>query len=438
MSQATHRRGFGRGVVGAIGAICVLAGAAAGQEAATATLKMEPTALDPAGSREMGMMYMPSGFDLTAEQPEFVTKAPEFRTTPRWGVISIGSGEGSTRAIVVDEPEGEPARIWLDLNGNGDLTDDNDGEWPTSSTNDDGITNYSGTFVFDVRWDADGKTSEGQYGLNLYYSPVRDRINYYRAGMRTGEIVIEGETYRVRLIENDNDARFSKKFAPDAVFDADTMTKPVWVAIGGDRFDARATFQHGGVNYEPFISDDGSTLTIKPTFRVINVPRPTETRPEMLAAGAEAPQFAAMLWTGSDNNGEKQIEFAELAKDKIVVLDLWATWCGPCKAGLPHLSRIAEKVKGQDVQVIALNVYDDEAAYRRFIQANDYAFDWARDPAGREHSSSIAAQKFNVFAIPATFVIGKDGKVAAAISGYRAGDRSLEAALEKLGVKLAD
>src|SRR5690606_32053695 len=138
-----------------------------------------------------------------------------------------------------------------------------------------------------------------------------------------------------------------------AVFDPETTTKPMWIVIGGDRFDARATFQHNGINYEPFISDDGSALTTTPTFRVTTVPRPTETRPEMLAAGAESPEFAAMLWTGTgEDNGEQQFQFAEIAKDKIVVVDLWATWCGPCKAGLPHLSRIAEKVEGQDVQVI--------------------------------------------------------------------------------------
>jgi thiol-disulfide isomerase/thioredoxin len=421
----------------AVGGAMEIGGSALGQEAASATLKMEPTTLDAAGSRATGTMYMPSGLDLKAEKPAWVTATPKFRTTPRWGSLSVGSGEGSTRAVVVDEPEGAEARIWLDLNGNGDLTDDNDGTWPTSSTGDDGVTSYSGTFVFDVRWQGEeGKeATTAKYGLNFYYSPVRDRINYYRAGVRHGQITIDGQTHEIRLIDNDNDARYDKKFAPDAVA-VDPMPKPVWLLIDGDQYDARGTFQYGGINYEPFISDDGSQITIKPTFRVIRIPQPVEERPDMLAAGAAAPEFFAMMWTGSEAVPEQQFEFADVAKDKVVVLDLWASWCGPCKAGLPHLSELAEKVKGKNVRVIAMNVYDDEKAYKKFIGAHEaYAFDWARDPAGREKTGSIAAQKFNVFAIPATFVI-KDGKVVASISGYREGDHSLEAALKEAGVTL--
>jgi thiol-disulfide isomerase/thioredoxin len=123
----------------------------------------------------------------------------------------------------------------------------------------------------------------------------------------------------------------------------------------------------------------------------------------------------------------------------IVVLDLWATWCGPCVAGLPHLSKLAEKVTDQGVTVIALNSYDDEAAYRRFVsskRAELPGIRFARDPAGRERDATIAKRLFRVTAIPATYVIDKNGTIVAAISGYREGDRSLATALEKLGVKV--
>lgn len=415
--------------------------AAAEPEAATATLTIAPRPLDMAGSREHSMMYMPSSVSLVADKPAGVKKVPAFRGTPRYATVTIGAGEGSTRAIAIDEPESADPKIYLDLNGNGDLTDDGDGAWPTITPGKEGASpQLSGTWVFDVSWQSPGaEPLKGQYGLNFYRSPDRDTINYYRASWREGKIRFDGKDYDVRLIENDNDGRFNKLYDPSSPLSPENLPKPVWLILGGDRFDIRGTFGFNDYNCVARVSDDGSKLTIEPTMRQIRIPQPT-ARPTALGVGIDAPDFEAHWWNASQSADAKAETFnlSDFRGKKVVVLDLWATWCGPCIAGLPHLSEIAKAVKGQDVEVIALNVLDESAAYERFASQKgaQYSFRLARDPAGRERELSIASKLFRVSGIPQTYVIDKSGKIVCSVSGYQQGDRRVEQALVNLGIKI--
>src|SRR5206468_4322956 len=91
--------------------------------------------------------YMPQRLELKAEKPSELAKAPEL-SAPMFGILTMGTQESPTRAIVaVDEPEGQPARLYVDANGNGDLTDDPATEWqPRTSRGSDGkeLTMYLG------------------------------------------------------------------------------------------------------------------------------------------------------------------------------------------------------------------------------------------------------------------------------------------------------
>jgi len=400
----------------------------------TAKLTISERALDAARSREQGMMYMPSSARVSAERPAVVKKEPKYRGKATYATLTLGTGDANTYAIAFDEPSGEDAKVYLDLNGNGDLTDDGDGTWPTVTPADEGKSpQFSGTWVFDVSWATPGsEATKGRYGLNFYRSPDRDSINYYRASAREGKITINGVNYDVRLVENDNDARFDKLYDPSKPLSPENMPKPVWLTLGGDRFDIRATFGFNDFNYIAKVSDDGSELSLEPTMRQIRLPRPAE-RVSALGEGVEAPDFNAHWGLESST-----FKLSDFRGKKIVVIDMWATWCGPCIAGLPHLSRVAEAVKGQDVEVIALNVFDDEPAYKKFFadKSAQFAFRMARDPAGRERDASIAGNLYKVSGIPQSYVIDKSGKIVAAVSGYQQGDRRIEQALVNLGIKI--
>lgn len=417
-------------------------GGAAGDGKVECTLKLEPRKLDFEGTKAANQMYMPSGVKLAEGKPEGVTKEPAYTGTPLYGVITVGNGTPNRFVIAVDEPEGKVGKVYLDLNGNGDLTDDGTGEWPTViEGKEGGLPSYQGTWVFKPGYkNAEGQNTLGEYGLNFYHSPTRDSIFYYRASVRTGKVTINGAEYTVTMIENDNDGLFNKLYdSKKPIVVGEPMTKPVWLDLDGDKFDIRGTFPFDEMNYLATVSPDGSKLTLAPTMKVVRLPRPTE-QVKMRPAGGEAPDFQAIVWkpgqTGIDRTST--LKLSDYRGKKIVVLDMWATWCGPCMKGIPHLSKIAEAVKGQDVEVIALNSYDDEGAFVKFAngKGKDYKFTLARDPAGRESDASIAKSLYQVTGIPATYIIDKTGKIVEVVSGYSEGDTKIEQVLKGLGVKL--
>jgi thiol-disulfide isomerase/thioredoxin len=427
------------------------------------TLELQPRALDWEGNKERNLMYMPSGRKLTADKPAFVTKEPAYRAKPRYAVINLGNTDHNEYAIAFDEPEGQEPHLFADLNHDGDLTNDGSGTWDVVDRKDESI-NMRSTLVFDVRWkDASGKETAGKYGLNIYRSPDRDSVNYYRAGALTGKIAIGGKTYEVFVHEQDNDGVFDKLYDPAS---GELKTKPVLLDLDGDRFDARATFGFRDVNYMARFSPDGRSLTLVPTSRFIRLPRPgarpagatpaaggmamlgagggggaadaAADEPKLLGAGVEAPDFAVTVWDPARPVGDepRTAKLSDYKGKKIVVVDFWATWCGPCMKGLPHFNKVAESAKGQDVVFLAVNSSDDAAAFERFARTRgkEYAATLVRDPAGRDGEAIM--KRYNVRGIPAQFVIGKDGKIVTSISGYTEGDTNLETALKKLGVKL--
>jgi uncharacterized protein (TIGR03435 family) len=91
---------------------------------------------------------------------------------------------------------------------------------------------------------------------------------------------------------------------------------------------------------------------------------------------------------------------------KVVVLEFWATWCGPCVAAIPHLNELADKFKDQPVQFIAITA-EDEATIKPFLTKRPIHA-WVALDTDRAMNSA-----YGIRAIPHTVVLGKDGKIAA-------------------------
>ena len=164
---------------------------------------------------------------------------------------------------------------------------------------------------------------------------------------------------------------------------------------------------------------------------VVQPPPPPEARVERLALGAVAPDFAM-----TDASG-KAVRLHDYA-GKVVVLDFWATWCGPCVASMPHTQEVAARYKDQGVVVIGSCTSDKRTAFEAWVRRNrskypDFVF--AHDAA--EKSPERASHRlYGVGGIPAQFIIGRDGKVAAFVDGYREGEVLLEGALAKAGIEV--
>jgi thiol-disulfide isomerase/thioredoxin len=156
----------------------------------------------------------------------------------------------------------------------------------------------------------------------------------------------------------------------------------------------------------------------------------------MLAVGAVAPDFAMRTADG------RELKLSDF-KGKVVVLDFWATWCGPCIASFPHTQEIARKYKDQDVVVLASGTSDTIAKFQEWIPKNSPKYPdmvWAFDPNERGSATfeqRASSRLYGVTGIPTQFIIGRDGKITGVVVGNGGKDDArTEAALAAAGVKV--
>ncbi|HEU0173132.1 MAG TPA: TlpA disulfide reductase family protein [Blastocatellia bacterium] len=103
---------------------------------------------------------------------------------------------------------------------------------------------------------------------------------------------------------------------------------------------------------------------------------------------------------------------------KVLVVDLWATWCGPCRQEIPHLVEIAKEYKGRGVEVIGLTNEDPETdaeMVKKFSEVFNINY-----PIGWADAEMQVALMRGRNGIPQTFIIGRDGKVLKHFVGFNA------------------
>jgi len=103
-------------------------------------------------------------------------------------------------------------------------------------------------------------------------------------------------------------------------------------------------------------------------------------------------------------------------KGHAVILDFWATWCGPCKAEAPILDRVATRFKSSGLVVIGISQDDDRDEGAAWAKAHRLSYPIAFD------SDRSASRAYDVEALPTLIVISKSGKVIARRTGVTDGD----------------
>jgi peroxiredoxin len=134
--------------------------------------------------------------------------------------------------------------------------------------------------------------------------------------------------------------------------------------------------------------------------------------PAMALQGKPAPEFVLPALEGKD------VDLKDL-KGSVVVLDFWATWCGPCVQSLPHLDKLYQDRKDKGLKVFALNQEEEKAKVQEFVTSKKLTIPVLLDVKGD------AGEKYKVSGIPQTVVVGKDGKVKKVFIGFGPGSEDL-------------
>ena len=119
-----------------------------------------------------------------------------------------------------------------------------------------------------------------------------------------------------------------------------------------------------------------------------------------LAANKMAPPFQVTTLDGQNFNLDEM-------SGKVVLLDFWATWCGPCNDALPDLKHIAKKFANEPLVILSISSDDNDATWRAFVAKNGMTWPQYRDKNG--HLSHI----FEIEGIPHYFTIDTDGVLTA-------------------------
>ncbi|MBP0455282.1 MULTISPECIES: TlpA disulfide reductase family protein [unclassified Kitasatospora] len=116
-------------------------------------------------------------------------------------------------------------------------------------------------------------------------------------------------------------------------------------------------------------------------------------------------------------------------RGKVVVLNVWGSWCGPCRAEADDLQRTWEKYKDQGVQFLGINTRDPEIKNAvRFEQEKGVTYPSLYDPAGTQ-LLKFPKGSLNLQTLPTTLVVDRDGKLAARAVGGQTDD-ALESILQ--------
>lgn len=109
-------------------------------------------------------------------------------------------------------------------------------------------------------------------------------------------------------------------------------------------------------------------------------------------------------------------------RGSVVVVDVWASWCGPCREAMPKLQELQTRFADRDVVFVGLSLDEDAEAARAFAEEAGVRFDLVHDPDG-----SIV-EPWAPPKMPTTFVVDRQGRIAAVHAGYHAGDEAALAA----------
>ena len=133
-----------------------------------------------------------------------------------------------------------------------------------------------------------------------------------------------------------------------------------------------------------------------------------------LALAATSPLVKA---SPEASTAEPTLDLASL-QGKVVYLDFWASWCGPCRQSFPWMNDVQRDFAKDGLVVVGVNVDHDRADADQFLKTYRPSFQIVFDPQG------ALAERWQVKGMPTSVLIGRDGKPIAVFKGFHSKDRA--------------
>ena len=123
---------------------------------------------------------------------------------------------------------------------------------------------------------------------------------------------------------------------------------------------------------------------------------------------SSAPDFALKSASGEN------LRLSEFRGD-VVLINFWASWCGPCRQEMPILSELHDKYRALGFTVLGVNVEADAAKARKLLKDTPVSFPVVFD------SDSVVSKQYDVVAMPSTVLVDRDGNMRYLHKGYKSG-----------------
>lgn len=315
-----------------------------------------------------------------SDEAKGIQKSPEGLESPKYGRIEI---EGKTWAFILNEPEDAKASLYIDANNDGDLTNDPEVTWMPREQG--GFSTYNGNAKVEL-----GKDQSGALGLYRFdpkdpaRAPLKDTLMFYIDFGTEYQMEIDGKEFKT----------FSAgPLAPNGMLPLDRNADGK-ISRNYETIRLGEPFNFTGKTYVLKAVDGKLTLT-KSDKELPELPLPPDLR-----IGKKALEFSASTMDG------KEVRFPTDYKGKLVMLDFWATWCGPCIGEIPNMKKAyeAHHENGFDILGISFDQENMEEKVKDFLKNREMP--WTQIYEGKFWETTLG-KMHDVSGIP--FVLLVDG-----------------------------